>query len=82
MLRDLLKKLQRTYRIESMDSDRDYIVASLNLEEIINNYNIWNNLTMGKLIISFTFLNINLLHIRIYLNVSKQMTAKKILSLT
>ena len=33
------KPLQRTYSIESMDSDTDYVVASLNVEEIINNYN-------------------------------------------
>ena len=33
------KPLQRTYSIESTDSDMDCIVASLNLEEIINNYN-------------------------------------------
>ena len=33
----LTKPLQRTYSIESMDSDTDCIVASLNLEEIINN---------------------------------------------
>ena len=33
------KTLQRTYGIESMDSDTDCVVASLNLEEIIKNYN-------------------------------------------
>ena len=33
------KPLQRTYSTESMDSDTDRIVASLNLEEIIKNYN-------------------------------------------
>ena len=33
------KSLQRTYSIESMDSDTDRLVASLNLEEIIKNYN-------------------------------------------
>ena len=32
------KPLQRTYSIKSMDCDTDNIVASLNLEEIINNY--------------------------------------------
>ncbi len=32
------KPLQRTYSIESMDSDTDRVVASLNLEEIIKNY--------------------------------------------
>ena len=33
------KPLQRTYSIESMDSDTDNLVARLNLEEIIKNYN-------------------------------------------
>ena len=33
------KPLQRTYSIESMDSKTDCIVASLNLEEVSNNYN-------------------------------------------
>ena len=33
------KPLQRTYSIESMDSDTDRVVASLDLEEIIKNYN-------------------------------------------
>ena len=33
------KPLQRTYSIESMDGDTDRVVASLNLEEIIKNYN-------------------------------------------
>ena len=33
------KPLQRTYSIESMDSDTDRVVASLNLEELIKNYN-------------------------------------------
>ena len=33
------KPLQRTYSIESMDSDTDHVVASLNLDEIIKNYN-------------------------------------------
>ena len=51
------KLLQRTYSIESMDSDTDRLVASLNLEEIIKSYNTWNHLTVGKLISSVTFLN-------------------------
>ena len=34
-----IKPLQRTYSIKSMDSDTDRVVASLNLEEIIKNYN-------------------------------------------
>ena len=33
------KPQPRTYSIESMDIDTDRLVASLNLEEIINNYN-------------------------------------------
>ena len=33
------KSLQRSYSIESMDSDTDCIVASLNLEGITNNCN-------------------------------------------
>ena len=32
------KSLQRSYCIESMESDTDRIVASLNLERITNNY--------------------------------------------
>ena len=49
------KSLQRTYCMESMDSDTDRVVASLNLEEIIKNYNTWNHLTVGKLISSNIF---------------------------
>ena len=49
------KTLQWTYSIESMGSETDCIGASLNLEEIIN-YNIWNDLTVGKMISSLTFL--------------------------
>ena len=33
-----IKSLQKSYSIESMDSDTDCIVASLNLEGITNNY--------------------------------------------
>ena len=33
------KPLQRTYSIESIDSDTNLLVASINLEEIIKNYN-------------------------------------------
>ena len=40
---------------ESMDRDTDRLVASLNLEEIIKNYNTWKHLTVGKLISSVTF---------------------------
>ena len=75
------KPLQRTYITESMESDTDHIVASLNLEEIINNYNTWNHLIVDKLISSLTFFNINLLHICIYLTVWKQMTDVKLLLL-
>ena len=74
--------LRRIYSIESMDSDTDHIIASLNLEEVLNNYNTWNYLTVGQLISSVTFLNVNLLHIiHIYLNVYKQMTDVKLLLL-
>ena len=40
------KPLRRTYSIESMDSDTGHIVASLKFEEILNNYNTWNHLTL------------------------------------
>ena len=33
------KPLQRTYSVESMDSDTDCAVARLLLEEVLNNYN-------------------------------------------
>ena len=39
------ESLQRSYSIESMDSNTDRIVASLNLEAITNNYKTWNHLT-------------------------------------
>ena len=35
------------YIIESMDSKTNSVVASLNLEEVLNNYNAWNYLTVG-----------------------------------
>ena len=35
----LTKSQQRSYSIESMDSDTDRQVANLNLEEMMNNYN-------------------------------------------
>ena len=57
------KPLQRTYSIKSINSDTDHIFAIPNLEEIINNYNTWNHLTVGKLLSSITFLNVNLLNI-------------------
>ena len=49
------KPLQRTYSIESMDCNTDCVIARLNLEEIIKNYNTWNHLTIGKPISSITF---------------------------
>ena len=42
----LTKSLQRSYSIESVDSDTDCIV--INLEDKINNHNIWNHLTVCK----------------------------------
>ena len=64
-----------------MDSDTDCVVASLNFTGINNNIT-WNHLTVGKLISSLTFLNVNFLHIiHIYLNVFKQMTGVKLLLL-
>ena len=51
----MLSNQQSTYSIESMESDTDRVVASLNLEEIIKNYNTWNHLTVGKLTSSITF---------------------------
>ena len=43
-----------------MDYNTDRIVSSLNLEEVLNNYNTWNRLTVGKHINSLTFLDVNL----------------------
>ena len=63
-----------------MDNNTDHVVASLNLEEVLSNT--WNYLTVGKLISSLAFLNVNLLQIiHIYLNVYKQMTDVKLLLL-
>ena len=42
------KPLQRTYSIESMDSDTDRIVASLNLEEIIKKLQYLKPLNCGQ----------------------------------
>ena len=50
-----INKTLTKYSIESMDSDTDHVVAGLNLEEIIQNYNTWNHLTVDKLISSITF---------------------------
>ena len=51
----LTKSLRWSYNIESMDSDTDSIVASLNPEYIINNYNTWNHFTVCKRINSISF---------------------------
>ena len=40
------KSLQRSYSIESMDSDTDRIVANFKLVDIINNFNTWNHLLL------------------------------------
>ena len=40
------KSLQRSYSIERMDCDTDHTIAHLNLEDITNNYYIWNHLTV------------------------------------
>ena len=56
------KPLWRNYSIESMDSDTDSIVASFNVEEILNNYNTCNHLTEGKFISSLTSLAVNLFY--------------------
>ena len=53
------KTLQRSYTIESMDSDTDHIVASLHLEGITNNYKTWNRLAVCKQISSIPFLDVS-----------------------
>ena len=63
-----------------MDSDTDRGVASLNLEEVLNDYDTWNYLIVGQLISLVTFLNVNLLYI--YWNVYKQMTDVKLVTIT
>ena len=50
------KSLQRSYSIESMDSDTDCIVASFDLEGITNNYKTWNHLAVCKQMSSIPFL--------------------------
>ena len=52
---EINKTPTKDYSIESMDSNTNRVVASLNLEDIIKNYNTWNHLTVGKLISSITF---------------------------
>ena len=49
------KSLQRSYSIESMDSDTNCIVASLDLEAITNNSKTWNHLTVCKQMNSILF---------------------------
>ena len=49
------KSLQRSYSMESMDSDTDCIVAILDLEGIMNNYKTWNHLTVCKQMNSILF---------------------------
>ena len=49
--------LQRSYSIESMDSD-NHIVASLDLEGIRNNYKTWNHLAVCKQMSLILFLNV------------------------
>ena len=49
------KSLQKSYSIESMDSDTDRIVASIDLEGITNNYKTWNHLTVCKQMNSILF---------------------------
>ena len=75
------KPLQRT--TESMDSDTDHhVVTSINLKEMINNYNTGSYLTVWNLIGPLIFLNVNLLHIiYFYLNECKRMTDFKLLLL-
>ena len=43
------KPQQRTCSIESIVSETDHIVANLSLEEIIDNYNTLNHLTVGNI---------------------------------
>ena len=49
------KSLQRSYSIKSMDSNTDCIVASLDLEGIMNNYETWNHSTVCKQMNSILF---------------------------
>ena len=41
-----------------MDSDKDNIVASLDLEGITNNYNTWSHFAVHKQMSSISFLNV------------------------
>ena len=49
------KSLQRSHSIESMDSDTDVTVASLDLESITNNHKTWNHLAVYKQMSSIPF---------------------------
>ena len=52
------KSLQRSYSIESMDSDTDRIVASLDVEGITNNYKTLINLAVCKQMSSILLLDV------------------------
>ena len=41
-----------------MDRDIDRIVANLNLEDIINNYNTWNHVTVCKQMSTISFFKV------------------------
>ena len=51
------KSLQRSLSIKNMDSDSNHLVANLNLEDIINNYNMWSCVQTVKLnlFLNFTY---------------------------
>ena len=55
MLTDWQNSFKEPNSIESIDNDTECRVASLNLEEVLNNYKTWNHLTVRKLISSLTF---------------------------
>ena len=52
------KSLQRSYSIESMDSNTDCIVVNLDLGDIANNYKTWNHLAVCKQMNSIPLLNV------------------------
>ena len=58
MLRDQQNPYKDPYSIESMDSDIDRIVASLDLEGITNYYKTGNHLAVCKQMNSIPFLNV------------------------
>ena len=49
------KSLQGSYSIESMNSDTDRVVVSLDLEGITNNCKTWNHLAVCKQMNSILF---------------------------